>query len=93
MTYSGGTDTRILLAGLKEYQKSLERHLGQLTSEYNQLENRWRAFSSVAEGDYADQFRSGWMRTDARFKDYINQSEKIKVLLSERISDLEDVNR
>ena len=39
MTYSGATDTRRLLAGLQEYQKSLEKHIAQLTSEYNQLEN------------------------------------------------------
>ncbi|EDX77422.1 hypothetical protein MC7420_559 [Coleofasciculus chthonoplastes PCC 7420] len=87
------TDTRILLAGLQDYRKSLEKHLTQLRSEYQQLENKWRAFNAVAEGDYADQFRGGWLRTEAQFKDYINQSEKIKVLLEERISGLIDLNR
>jgi len=93
MTYSGATDTRRLLAGLQEYQKSLEKHIAQLTSEYNQLENRWRAFNAASEGDYAAQFRSGWMQADARFKAYINQSQKIKSLLNERIVALEDLNR
>jgi hypothetical protein len=93
MTYSGATDTRRLLAGLQEYRKSLEKHIAQLTSEYNQLENRWRAFNAVSEGDYATQFRSGWLQTDARFKGYINQSQKIKALLNERIVALEELNR
>lgn len=92
MTYSG-TNSRLLLAGLTEYRNSLERHLGQLTSEYQQLEGRWRAFNSVSEGDYADQFRAGWMQTEARFRAYINQSQKIKALLNERISALEVLNR
>ncbi|KPQ32411.1 MAG: hypothetical protein HLUCCO16_20185 [Phormidium sp. OSCR] len=92
MTYSGA-DSRLLLRGLQEYRGSLEKHLSQLTSDYQQLEGRWRAFNSVSEGDYADQFRSGWLRTEARFKEYINQSQKIKALLNERISALEDLNR
>jgi hypothetical protein len=90
---NSGTDSRVLLAGLIEYRNSLERHLGQLTSEYHQLEGRWRTFNSVSEGDYADQFRAGWRQTEARFKDYINQSQKIKAFLNERISALEALNR
>ncbi|MBO1063215.1 MULTISPECIES: hypothetical protein [Nostocales] len=93
MTYSGATDTRLLLAGLQKYRESLEKHITQLTSEYTQLEQRWRAFNAVSEGDYANQFRSGWMQTDARFKTYINQSQKIKSLLNERIAALEEFNR
>ncbi|MBW4635883.1 MAG: hypothetical protein KME30_29585 [Iphinoe sp. HA4291-MV1] len=87
------TDTKQLLQGLQEYYTSLERHLGELRSEYQQLENSWRAFNSVAEGHYADQFRSGWLRTQAQFQEYINQSEKIKVLLGERIEILSQLNR
>jgi len=64
-----------------------------LNSEYAQLEQRWRAFNAVSEGNYANQFRSGWLKTDARFKDYINQSQKIKAFLDERIDALEAVNR
>ncbi|MBP0011514.1 MAG: hypothetical protein J7545_21030 [Roseofilum sp. SBFL] len=64
-----------------------------MNSEYAQLEQRWRAFNAVSEGNYANQFRSGWLKTDARFKDYINQSQKIKAFLDERIDALEAVNR
>ncbi|WP_030008271.1 hypothetical protein [Picosynechococcus sp. NKBG042902] len=93
MAYSGATDTRRLLAGLEAYRKSLERHIAQLTTEYTQLEKRWRAFNAVSEGDYAKQFRAGWLQTDARFKAYINQSQKIKVLLNERIAALQELNK
>jgi hypothetical protein len=86
-------DTRILLQGLKEYFASLETHINQLNSEYQQLENSWLKFNSVAQGDYADQFRGGWLKTQANFRDYINQSLKIKVMLEERINFLEQFNQ
>jgi inactivated superfamily I helicase len=87
------TDTKQLLQGLQEYYRSLERHLEELRSEYQQLENNWQAFNSVAEGNYADQFRGGWLRTHAQFQEYIKQSEKIKLLLGERIESLSQLNR
>ncbi len=92
MTYSGGgVNVDVLLAGLKEYRKSLEVHLAKMTSEHNQLEQRWRAFNSVAAGNYADEFRSGWIKTDEQFKAYISQSQKIKSFLNDRISHLENM--
>lgn len=87
------TDTRQLLTGLVEYRNSLERHLEQLAPEYQQLNGRWQAFSAVSEGDYANQFRAGWLRTGSQFELYINQSQKIIALLNERITALEEVNR
>lgn len=92
MSYSS-TDSRLLLNGLKNYQSSLERHIAQVTAEYQQVNGRWHAFSQVSEGDYADQFRSGWLRTKAQFEAYIAQSQSIKALLSERIVALEALNR
>ena len=86
------TDTIVLLKGLKEYYNSLEKHLQQLRSKYQQLEVSWRGFNTVAKGDYADQFRSGWLRTEARFRDYIQQSEQIKVLLKECIQTLDSIH-
>ena len=93
MTYGGRVNAAVLLAGLEEYRKSLEVHLAKTTSEYTQLEQKWRAFNAVSEGDYANQFRAGWMKTDARFKTYINQSQKIKSLLNERIEALRRFNQ
>lgn len=92
MAYSA-VDTRALLSGLNEYRDSLEKHVSQLTAEHQQLEHRWRAFNAVSEGDYADQFRAGWMRTNEQFKSYIDQSVKIKALLNNRITSLEALNK
>lgn len=86
-------DSRVLLRGLQAYNASLEQHIASLRSDYQQLENQWRAFNAVAEGNYADQFRNGWMRTQAQFQEYINQSEKIKAKLTQRIEDLSQFNR
>ena len=86
-------DSRVLLAGLEEYRGVLERHLSQLTSEYQLLENNWRQFNAVSEGDYADQFRGGWMRTSQRFQEYIEQTQQIKIVLNERIEYLRRLNQ
>lgn len=87
------TDTRLLLAGLQKYRESLDNHIAQLTSDYTQLESRWRAFDAVLKGDYATLFRSRWMQTDARLQAYIEQSQRIKSFLNERIVALEELNR
>lgn len=92
MTYGSSVDTRVLLTRLIAYRKSLESHLNQIGSEYIELENRWRMFNSVAEGNYADQFRSGWLKTDVQFKAYNSQSLKIKSFLDERIEFLASLN-
>lgn len=86
-------NSQTLLIGLIEYRDSLERHLSRLSPEYDLLATRWRAFSSVAEGDYAEQFRGGWLKTSSRFEDYINRSTQIKAMLDRRIADLEALNR
>jgi hypothetical protein len=92
MIYENNVDTRVLLTRLIAYRKSLESHLNQLGSECVQLENRWRMFNSVAEGNYADQFRAGWLKTDAQFNEYNAQSVKIKSFLDERIDFLTRLN-
>ncbi len=86
-------DSRVLLAGLEEYRRVLERHLSQLTAEYQLLESNWRQFNAVSEGDYADQFRGGWMRTSQRFQEYIEQTQQINIVLNERIEHLRQLNR
>jgi len=87
------TDSRVLLAGLQEYQRVLEKHLSSLINEFQQLDNSWRQFSSVYEGTAADEFRAGWMRTAQRFQEYIDQTQKIKTFLEKGIEDLSEVDR
>lgn len=86
-------DLALLLRGLEDYRSSLEIHLRTATQEYEQLDTRWQAFSSVYEGDAARQFRSHWLLTRQRFEDYITATEKISRLLDERIEALRRVNR
>jgi uncharacterized protein YukE len=87
------TDSRVLLAGLQEYQRVLEKHLSSLINEFQQLDNYWKQFSSVYEGTAADEFRAGWMRTAQRFQEYIEQTQKIKTFLEKGIEDLSEVDR
>lgn len=86
-------DSRVLLAGLEEYHRVLERHLSQLTAEFQQLDTAWRQFNAVSEGDYAEQFRAGWTRTTDRFQEYMEQTQKISGVLDERIEHLRQVNK
>lgn len=89
---SSTTDTKLLLSGLIQYRESLERHLNRLGSKYIQLENRWRIFNAVSEGDYVDQFRAGWEKTEVNFHSYMDQAQKVKIFLNERIDDLIQIN-
>lgn len=86
-------DTRLLLAGLEDYQSSLRKHLIQLRTDFEQVENRWHAFSAVYEGDAADQFRANWVRTVDRFREYEQRSDAIARILQERIDFLREANR
>lgn len=87
------TDARVLLQGLEEYNRALERHSVWLKLEYNHLNDRWQQFSSIYEGDAADQFRSGWIRTHQNFSEYMELTERIGKLLEERIEALREADK
>jgi hypothetical protein len=86
-------NTKILLARLEEYQLSLRSHLDQVRYDFKDLERRWHFFSSIYEGDAADQFRAGWNRTTAGFESYVSQSQRISEFLEKRIEALRETNR
>lgn len=86
-------DTRVLLAGLEEYSRTLEGHSSRLRVEFDHLDGRWQAFSGVYEGEAADQFRAGWARTAQNFQEYLQQTERIQAVLRERIEALRDADR
>ena len=86
-------DSRALHSGLVNYHQALKEHLLDLTVEYQTLENMWHRFNNVYEGDAAEQFRSNWIRTVVIFQEYISQTERISVLLEERINALGDAER
>jgi hypothetical protein len=86
-------DSRLLLSGLEEYSRVIERHSVMLKNEFQSVEARWSQFSSVYEGDAADQFRAGWLRTTLDFHEYILQTDRIRGLLEERIAALREANK
>lgn len=87
------TDMRALLAGLEEYHRILGRHLSVVTAEFDQVGNAWSHFSSVYEGEGADQFKTGWERTSRRFQEYISETQKISSVLDKSIEDLRAADR
>ncbi len=87
------TDTRVLLAGLEEYHRVLGRHVSQLSSEFQSLSSVWQRFAAVYEGDAADQFKGGWMRTTGMFEEYLEQTHRISEVLGARIDALRQANR
>lgn len=87
------SNSKILLVNLIEYHKSFEKHLAHLTSNFEQLEAYWYNFKLCSEGDYAEQFKSGWIQTEENFRSYINQAQKIKALLGSRIESLSEFNQ
>lgn len=86
-------DSRALLNGLEEYHRVLGKHLSTLSGEFQQLNMTWMQFSAVYEGDAANQFREGWVRTSQRFQEYIAQTQKISTMLDTRIEQLREANR
>jgi WXG100 family type VII secretion target len=81
------------LKGLEDYAGVLDRHSSMLNIQFNDLDSHWRTFSSVYEGEAADQFRAGWERTTQNFQEYIQQTERIRGLLRERIEALREADR
>ncbi len=79
------SNTTHLLQGLETYQQSLEQHILRLQHEFEHLERRWQALSSVYEGQSADDFRAYWLRTRTDFEEYILATTRINALLQERI--------
>jgi uncharacterized protein YukE len=87
------TDARVLLQGLQEYNRALDRHSGMLKLRFHYLDSHWLQFSSVYEGDAADQFRAGWTRTNHSFMEYIEQTDRIQKVLEERIEALREADK
>jgi uncharacterized protein YukE len=85
-------DSRILLEGLREYRDCLSRHLGELNAEFQELESGWQALDGVFHGDAADEFRFGWHRTVAGFREYLERGGSVLHELQDRIAGLESAN-
>lgn len=86
-------DTRLLLSALEEYHAALQRHLIQLRTDFEILQNRWYGLASVYHGDGADQFKAHWAITVDRFREYQDRTDAIARVLEDRIDALRRLNQ
>ncbi len=73
-----------LRQGLQEYHSGLNRHVGQLEHDFENIEGRFMALSREYEGQAAEEFRNAWSQTASWFRDYINQTRQLSDVLEER---------
>ncbi len=90
---STAENLKYLAAALEDYQAALTRQTGLLRSELPPLQSSWRALSEVYEGEAAEQFRAGWLRTERLFEDYLGAIERLRPLLGQRLDALREANR
>jgi len=87
------TNSHALATALDEYQAALARQLATLRGELEPLQRSWGALSAVYEGTAAEQFRSGWQRTERMIEDYLTTAERLQPLLRERLDALRETDR
>jgi hypothetical protein len=83
----------VLCTLLEEYHKRLTQHLIQMEQECKVLEQRWQNFSTVYQGNAAEQLRAGWQRTTDRFREYMYEGQSIARVLEQRINSLREFDR
>ncbi|MBZ0297957.1 MAG: WXG100 family type VII secretion target [Anaerolineae bacterium] len=86
-------DTRALLAGLREYRDTLQKHIGQLQSSHDSIGREWQRLEMVYHGDAADEFKGMWLHTNESFQEYLDRAQRIIQVLDERISFLQEADR
>lgn len=79
----------LLLQNLRDYRNVLRLQVQRMRDGYNEVEKRWGNFSAVYEGNAAEQFRDGWLRTVRKFNEYMDVSERILIVLDAKIEELE----
>lgn len=79
----------VLLPRLGFYRDTLKVQVTRMRQEYALATQRWNAFSAVYEGVAADEFRAGWNNTCKKFDEYIEQTDRILIVLDEAIKNLE----
>lgn len=64
-----------------------------MRQQYEDTTARWHNFSTVYEGVAAEQFRTGWLNTCRNFDEYIEQTERIVIMLDQKIEELHHLTR
>ena len=84
-------DPQRLLAGLQEYHGALKSHLNTVQEAFNAVRNVGEQFIADYEGNAAEQFKAGWARTKQKFETYMADTDRISVMLDDRIESLRGV--
>lgn len=85
---STATNLTHLLQKFEDYHASLTKHLALFQAEYQALDQRWRPFGAVFEGNAAQEFHAHWNRTKRMLEAYIQATQGIEKILAERIENL-----
>jgi uncharacterized protein YukE len=79
---------QVLLNGLQDYHKELDRHRTILREAYDHVRNVGEQFIAGYDGEAAEQFKAGWARTKRNFDLYLDETSRISAMLAERIEHL-----
>jgi uncharacterized protein YukE len=82
------TDATRLRIGLEEYLEALRFHMASLREHHGQMATAWGRLRDGYQGRGAEAFGDVWMRSDARFREYIDASGRIQQALARQIEEL-----
>lgn len=86
-------DTTRLLNRLRAYEKELQHHNGKVADAFRDLERSLARLNSHYEGTAARDFKSHMARTRRGLDDYLQGTNRIRVLLKERVDALAAADR
>jgi len=80
-----------LREGLKQYNESLNHHLGKLSPDFEELMRFYAHLNTTYEGLAAEEFKLAWEQTASWFEEYQQTAEQLAKFLEERTDHLNDV--
>lgn len=86
-------DQRALIAGLDDYHSALGRQVETVRTEFHDVEMAWRSLDECFQGTAADEFRPIWEAAESRFREYVERSTELGVVLQKRLEHLRNADR
>lgn len=83
------TDATKLRLGLEAYRDALVGHLTGLGEQHARMGNAWGRLREGYQGRGAEAFGEVWERSDARFREYIDASGRIRQVIERQLEKLE----
>ena len=87
------TDLTRLAAALAAYEATLRRNRQQVGEAFAELENRFIALSAVYEGAGAAEFKRGWGAVADAFAGYVEGSPALLQLLSDKATQVRQLDQ